>query len=183
MMTEPYKKVKSLAAYIDRIGAEQLNFYRFIVREYKGNYYKERVIIKLTKAGEITCHSKQYAPTEEEVKAILEEVPKHSSKWPDYIQAKNMNAFSKYCKAKKEDLWEFYDRATGKIIMVQPRCLNKKINKKYYVPWAMFSDGSWLQMEPDCKLPLWKPKKKTKNKIMIHEGGKCGRYADWLCNN
>lgn len=180
---QPYKKIKSLAAYIDRVKAEQLNFKRFIIRDYKGHYYTERIIIRLTPEGDIHCPQKLYAPTEEEAKAIKEEVPKFSPKWPQYMQAKNMHGFEKFCKAKKENLWEFYDRNTGKIIMIQERRFNAKAGKKYYVPWTLYSDGSWLDMEPDTKLPLWKPKKKLKNKIMIHEGAKCGKYVDWLCNS
>lgn len=182
-MNEQYKKIKPLAQYIDRIGAEQLNFKRFMVKEYKGHYYKEKVIIKLTPEGDITCGKKEYAPTEEEVAAIKAAVPSFSDKWPKHIAAKSLSGLDKFTKAKKDNLWEFWDRASGGLRMVQERRLHSKTGLKYYVPWTLYSDGKWLSMEPDGPLPLWKPKKKLRNKIMVHEGAKCGRFVDWLCNS
>lgn len=182
-MNEQYKKIKPLAQYIDRIGAEQLNFKRFMIKEYKGHYYKEKILIKLSPEGEISCPKKEYQPTQEEADAIKAEVPKHSDKWPKHILAKSMAGLDKYTKAKKDNLWEFWDRQKGGITMVQERRLHPKTGLKYYVPWTLYSDGKWLSMEPDGPLPLWKPRKKLRNKIMIHEGGKCGRFADWLCNS
>lgn len=177
-----YKKIKSLAAYIDRIGAEQKTFNRFMICEYKGHYYKEKSIIRIGDDGTVYT-KKEFAPTEEEAARLKEEIPKHAATWPKYIQARSLHNLDKYTNAKKEDIFEFYDRATGLIIMVQERRLNRKIGKKYYVPWTMYSDGKWRSMEPEGKLPFWKPKKKLKAKIMIHEGGKPARYCDWLVNS
>lgn len=182
-MNEQYKKIKSLAKYIDRIGAEQLNFKRFMVKEYKGHYYKEKVIIKLNELGEIKCSKREYQPTEEEIAAIKAEVPAHSAKWPKHILAKSLSGLDKFTKAKKDNLWEFWDRHKGGLTMVQERRHHSKTGLKYYVPWTLYSDGKWLSMEPDGPLPLWKPKKKLRNKIMVHEGAKCGRFVDWLCNS
>lgn len=181
-ITTEYKKIKSLAAYIDRIGAEQRHFSQFMICEYKGNYYKEKSLIRLKEDGTIFC-KREFAPTEEEAAAIKAELPKYSVDWPKYIKAKSAAGLDKYTKAKKDDLFEFYDRATGHIIMIQEKRLNKKTGQKFYIPWTMWNDGKWRSMEPNAKLPFWKPKKRLKAKIMVHEGGKAARYADWLVNS
>jgi hypothetical protein len=42
-----HKTVPALCAYIERIGAEELNFKRYMVKEYKGTYYAERALIRI----------------------------------------------------------------------------------------------------------------------------------------
>ena len=63
----------ALAAYIHRLGAEQLNFRTFMIKETTGNYYTEKVLIKLSREGVISCSVEGYAPTPEEERAIQRE--------------------------------------------------------------------------------------------------------------
>lgn len=72
-----YSKFPALRTYIDRIGAEQLNFRRFMVKEYRGShYYVEKTLIKILPDFSIECTSREYEPTEEEAEAIKRELAK-----------------------------------------------------------------------------------------------------------
>lgn len=175
--TDHYKTIPALASYIDRIGAEQLNFKRFILKEHKGHYYTEKCLVIIKKDFTIACTKKEYKPTDEEAAAIKEALIK--VEWPKAITAKNINALITVSGAKKDDLFEFFDRKTGEISFVQEKKVNKD-GSKNYLPWTFFSDGKWRMMEPDGALPFWKPKERLSAKIMIHEGAKAARYIHWL---
>jgi hypothetical protein len=178
-----YKSIPALASYIDRVGAEQLNFRRFMVKEHKGHYYHERALIKISSDGTISCNVEEYAPTEEEVGAIKLAIA--SADWPKAIGASNVTKLlaDELKFADRDDIFEFWDRKTNTIKMVQQRW-EPEGKPKVYIPWTFFSDGKWRRMEPDGALPMWKPKEKRfKDRIMIHEGAKAARYVDWFLND
>lgn len=178
-----YKSIPALAAYIDRIGAEQLNFRRFMIKEHKGHYYTEKAIIKIERDGTIHSNKKEYAPTKEEAEQIKGALM--SAEWPKAILASNINSLLKLTKANKEDLFVFRSRKEKGIIMVQQRCTFKN-GDKAYLPWTLFSDNEWRRMEPDGPLPFWKPEKTdetARTKIMIHEGAKAAAHVDWMINS
>lgn len=179
-----YKRIAPLAAYIDKIGAEQINFRKFIVKKHFGHYYSERCTITIKPDGSITASDKDYLPEADEAKAISAAIQDQVKTWPRSIGAKNIDALIKVSGAKRENLAEFYSRKDGTIIFVQERRQDKS-GAKHYLPWTFFSDGSWLMMEPDGALPFWKPKNRTNvcTSIMIHEGAKTARYVDWLVNS
>lgn len=177
---ENYKTIPALAAYIDRVGAEQLNFRRFMVKEHKGNYYTEKSLIIIKPDNSIFSSKKEFAPTEEELKAIREALAK--IEWPKAIGARNIDALLKdNPKSKKENFYEFLSRKDNTITMVQERRENAD-GSKSYIPWTYFSDGQWRAMEPDGMLPFWKPSKRRSAKIMVHEGAKAARAIDALIN-
>src|SRR5271166_2540876 len=64
---------KAMKAYINRIGAEQLNFKRYIIREYIGKYYEEKTLVTINEEGDIHCTNEEYAPSKEESAAIKRE--------------------------------------------------------------------------------------------------------------
>ena len=165
---------KSVLNYFERVGAEVLNFRRAMVKTYKGNYYIERAIIKLLEDGTVVCSVKEFAPTEEEVAAMKADLAK--VEWPKTIKARSTDALRKLIKG--DEIYEFIDRATGEIIMVQQR----RDNPKKYVPWTMLSTGQWVAMEPDGALPFWKPpvNSETAGRIMIHEGAKVAAFVTKL---
>jgi uncharacterized protein DUF5906 len=173
-----YRTLPALAAYIDRIGAEELNFRRFMVKERKAHYYLEKSLIKLDNDGSITCSTVAHRPTKEEADAIKEEIKKVIDKWPKTIGATNLKKLTKA----RGKLYTFWDQQRKHIIMVQERVETQ--DGKYYVPWCFFSDGEWRSMEPDGKLPFWKPEV-TRNKanIMVHEGAKAAAFIDGLIND
>src|SRR5882724_9535925 len=168
-----YRTLPALAAYIDRIGAVELNFRRFMVKENKGVYYLERSLIRIASDGTVTCTTAEHKPTKEEADAIKEEVK--GCEWPKAIGANNLQKL----KARGK-LFTFWDQQRKTIIMVQERVETKE-GGKYYVPWTFFSDGEWRSMEPDGKLPFWKPAdSRNKSKIMVHEGAKAAAFIDGL---
>lgn len=174
-----YKKIPALAAYIDRIGAEELNFKRFMVKDYQGNhYYKERCVIKIEPNGDIKVTNKNYAPTEDEAKAIKESLVNYN--FPRCIRASDGNFDELKQKLAGDTIfYEFWDRTEDNIIMVQQRTVIK--GKKTFIPWTFWSDGEWRMMEPEQNLPFWKPRYATgKTRIMVHEGAKTAAFVHTL---
>lgn len=183
-MSDNYKLYPALAAYIDRIGAEQLNFRRFMVKEHRGKYYTEKSLIKITPDGDILCDNEEYAPTEEELKAIQAELA--TADFPKAIGATEplLKKLTKQLDCRAQDLFALWSRTKdGTVIrMVQQRV--EIDGAKYYLPWTYFSDSQWRRMEPEGKLPFWKPRtKREKGRIMVHEGAKAARFVDWMLND
>src|SRR5258708_16684840 len=172
-----YKLYPALASYIDRIGAEQLNFRRFMVKEHRGAYYLEKAVIRIAADGSIKCTTIDHAPTDEERVAIKAEVRKCD--WPkSCLEATTVAKL----KVTMDKLHIFWDRDRKHIMMCQERVDND--DGKIYIPWTFFSDGKWRCMEPDGDLPFWKPPKcRNKCQIMIHEGAKAAAFCDDLVNN
>ena len=172
-----------LMTYLNRIGAEVLNFRRAMVKEYvKGkNYYYEKTLIKIAGDGTISLKNKEHAPTPEEQEAIISafaetEFPKsiHATRagYEKFLTDQGINT---------ENFYALYDRRDGQIIMVQQRIRNDD-GSKSYLPHTFFSDGIWRGMEPDQDLPFWKPRVARKARIMIHEGAKAARFMHKLVN-
>lgn len=164
----------AVLAYFARVGAEILNYKRAMVKTYKGHYYIERALIKLGDDGSVTCSVKEFAPTEEEASAIKEAL--RGIEWPRTIGARSVVGLKGLVQG---DIYQFIDRASDEIIMVQERRIRAD-GSKAYLPWVFLSNGEWVSMEPDGDLPFWKPEKRTGpgGKIMIHEGAKAAAAAD-----
>lgn len=175
---------EALARYIKRIGAEQVNFRKFQIIENLGKYYTEKVFIYLEQDGTIKCSRKSDEPTKEEAASI--KAACDGIKFPVSIgaSASNVRALLKQLGCDKDSLFVFYTRHPkeneGNILMCQQR-VDDEWGGKRYVPWTFFSDGRWLNMELDGKLPFFKPEKERSKFIMVHEGAKAARYAENLC--
>lgn len=182
-----YRAIPPLADYIDRVGAEQLNFRRFMVKEYRSHYYIEKTVIKLFPDGSISCSAKEHSPTKEEAEAIKGYFAANKIEWPKAILAPTIARLKPLILHPESTLYELWSRKEEGIIMVQERrpMDTGERNKEYY-PWTFFSDGKWRCMEPDGDLPFWKPKKKRGPgiaRIMIHEGAKAAKICDELVND
>lgn len=179
---EKVKNPKALQDYIERIEADQINFRKFIIKQYQGEYYIESAIISVSDEGIITSSDKKYLPTDQEQDAIIEEFKK--IEFPKQILAKQANLTSLKNKiSKKSSLYEFWTFDRKSLVMVQEKRIDKNGSKKY-IPWTFFSDGVWRALEPENGLPLWKPKKsRNKSRIMIHEGAKAAQFIDGLVND
>ena len=165
---------RCVLAYFERVGAEVLNFRRAMVRSYRGSYYIERALIKISSEGDVTCTEKEFAPTEEEAAAMKEAL--QGIEFPRTITARTTQGIPA-----KGELYEFLDRKSGEIIMVQERRTSAD-GSKQYIPWVFLSNGEWVAMEPDGALPFWKPaeSKGPGARIMIHEGAKAALAASNL---
>lgn len=172
-----------LLGYYKRIGAEALNFRRAMVREYhSNNYYVEKTFIKITSDYEIECSRKEHDPTKEEREAI--KIALDKIEFPKSIGA-TPQGFAKWLQStgkNEENVFQFIDQKDGTIKMAQERWVDKS-GIKHYLPWTLWSDGQWRQLEPDGALPFWKPFKEISKKIMIHEGGKAARFVHNLLHN
>jgi uncharacterized protein DUF5906 len=188
--TFDYRNFRALKSYIERVGAEQVNFRRFLVKEYgddQRRYYRVAATIKIID-GEIECEEAEYAPSSEEAEAIKAELAK--VEWPRSIPAglaevKELAASG----AITGELYVFVDGSRKKVIMCQERRENEQDpSKKIFIPWTMFMAGGhspfWREMEPDGALPFWKPPAfRNKAKVMIHEGAGAAKYCDDLVND
>lgn len=185
-VTTNYRRIPPLAGYINRIGAEEKNFRSYLVTEYRGNYYYERVLIKIGLDGEIWVSNKDYAPTKEEAEAI--KVALKEISFPKSIAVRDtseLRAMLVERYGEEPRYWEFYDVERKQVLMVQQR-IRLPSGAKHYPSWTFWSDGIWRMMEPDntTGLPFWKPKvrRSTTNSIMVHEGGKAAEFCDALVN-
>ena len=62
--------IQSLAAYAIRIGAEQLNFKKYMVKTWIDVYYTEKVYIEIDSAGEVAVSAFVLAQLGEESEAL-----------------------------------------------------------------------------------------------------------------
>jgi Family of unknown function (DUF5906) len=179
-----YETIPALATYINRIDAHELNFKRFMIRKYnnENNYYRERCLITIKPDFSITCTDPQFAPTSEELSAIQTALQRID--FPTATHA-TRGAFKTLVQrlGNSEHVFAFHDRVHEDIIMAQQR-VETNDGKKYF-PWSMWSDGEWRRMEPDEKLPFWKPDipNKVGQRIMVHEGAKTASFVHELVNN
>lgn len=184
-----YLQIPALRDYIDRIGAEELNFRTFIKRDYKGHYYTERVTIKIGSDGKVTCPDKNMLPSSDEAKEIEKAILDYQDKWPKHQRVTRARA-REFMKTLAADSvgYEYitYDRSTEEVIMIQERRITE--DGKAYIPWSFWAEdgkaGKWLRMEPEGKLPFWKPlikdRRKDVDKIMVHEGAKAAAHITRL---
>jgi hypothetical protein len=175
-----------LAAYIDRVGAEQLNFRRFMIKEYKGShYYLEKTLIKVMDDCSIECNNKEHEPTELEAAAIQAELSKVEFPKSTRATLANVNELLESGQI-TGSLYTFMDNARKQVIMCQERRATEK--GKAYIPWTMFvtpgGSAIWRAMEPEGPLPFWKPRtRRNKSSLMIHEGAKTAYFIDALVND
>lgn len=127
-------------AYIERIGAERLNFNKYIIKIEKGNYYTEKEIITVNEDGLIGCFNASLLPSEDEQEKISREFK--GIKFPKQITATEAQ-FKNFIQQKKNKNSVFYEFRTSdrkKIIMVQER-RTRADGTKQYIPWTLFSNA------------------------------------------
>ena len=170
-----YRTIAPLAAYIDRVGAEELNFRRFMIKDWRGSYYTQRVLITINGDRDIVCTDDEYAPTDTEraaIKAALQAVDFPKSVHAPKAKLKDLKTI---LGTGEHFLYEFFDQANGNVIMVQQRMVTED-GRKFFKSWSFWSDGQWRAMEPDGALPFWKPYPALgKSRIMVHEGAKAAK--------
>ena len=181
-----YRAFPALRAYIDRIGATELSFKTFMVQTWIDKYYVDKCFIRIDVEGRtISCTNPKFAPSAAEETLIVGEL--QGRQFPEPVGATDIVGLIQTIESRgdhvePEDLFELWDRQSGRIVMVQRRYQKPGENKEYH-PWTLFNDGRWRQMEPGGPLPFWKPKKKISNAIMVHEGAKAARFCEWLCRS
>jgi len=184
-----YRAIPALAAYIDRVGAEQSSLRRFTVSiklaEDGGHYRRDTATIQLKEDGSITA-PEAVAPTDAEAAAIKTAFTRLLAQgwaWPESI-THNLNSAEEQRRklgVDKANWFVFLDTARTSVIMCQQRIVPPGAVDSKYLPWTFYSDGQWRCKEPDAPLPFWKPpERRLTNNIMVHEGAKAARYCHWL---
>jgi hypothetical protein len=172
-------KLPALRRYINRIDARQLNFRKFAVFEPVGpkRYPKACAFIEIAN-GKLLCNSADHAPTEDEVKAIESELI--DVEFPTSIEARDAEDLKAKLNRADGVWYECWNHKTGLLRMTQHAYPDAN-GKTQYVCWSLWSDGEWRNMEPDGKLPFYKPRTRTIGaRLMIHEGGKAGAYSQLI---
>lgn len=169
--------VGAVLLYLQRVGAEARSLRTAVVKEHRGNYWKDLAVIRFTKTGDVVCPVLEYAPTEEERNTIKVELSK--VQWPELKPLRTLGALPEGVqKAKTGDRFIFRNEA-GEIIMIQVRVTRK--GEKAYVPYTYWDDDEWRCAEPDGALPLFNLEKlKDAAYVFIHEGAKSARYVQWM---
>lgn len=181
-------RIPALAAYLERVGAEELNFRRFMVKQYVGerNYYVERTLIRINADGSISCSREEHEPTAEERKAIGDALQKIDLPKSVHATVESAQAHARTLRGKAFLFYVRRDRGKDLVSMIQERWV-KEDGSKIHVAWSFWSDGEWRRMEPDGPLPIWKPARRGdrrgKGRIMIHEGAKSAAHVDALVND
>jgi hypothetical protein len=173
----------ALRAYVERVGAKQRNFRRYVVTEEDASGYGRVVARIKIAAGKIECDREELAPTEAErstIEAELAAINFPKSIVASLVQAENQR---KEIGAARQDWFAILNKSRDGVATCQQRVEPADDGRKFYLPWTYFSDGAWRRMEPDGKLPLWKPRQARHGPKMIHEGAKAASFVDWLVND
>lgn len=177
MKIKSLSDIKSIANYLQRIGAEPRSLSSAVVKEQSGKYWTDVATIRFSKKGEITVSDLQFGPTELEAASIAEECAK--VEWPTMKPIDRIvNAPAMIKNADPKDIYEFRNEE-NKIVFVQVRI--EQDGSKSYVPWTYFSDDEWRCTEPEGQLPLYGIETiKDNTTIFIHEGAKAAKYVQWM---
>jgi hypothetical protein len=184
MSQETANLPSALMDYYSRIGAEVLNFKRAMIKIRHGQYYTEKCLIKVASDGTVTSSLEDFNPTEVEQAAIKSQWTSHDH--PRHVEAEEAMARDRISWLRDQkpdsDTHIFYSRLTGRVIMLQQRFYDDN-DVRQFIPHTLWSDGKWRTMEPEERLPLWKPKKARKGRIMVHEGSKAAMAAEAIATD
>jgi hypothetical protein len=177
-------RTPALKAYINRVGATQKSFRKFVV-EGEPAYGKMRHALATIKidGDKIICDNKEHAPSADEAKSIAAEL--QAITFPTSISfTSNQIAQLAAQLGDHPTLFKFCNRTGGTFSFVQQRTYLKGGGKND-LPWTFWSDGQWRQMEPDGGLlPLYGLDQLSKGRpVMIHEGAKTAAYLQRLTDS
>lgn len=171
-------EIVSLAAYLQRIGAEPRSLRTAVVKEMHGAYWKDIAVIRVNKDGTIQAPD-AFAPTESEATLIKSEC--ESVEWPELVKGYGKVLPDQLKSVPVKDLFFFRDEE-DRVIMIQQRIEDGE-GGKAYVPWTFWSDSQWRRMEPEGKLPLWGIDQLKRHAVVfIHEGAKAARAMAEMVN-
>lgn len=170
--------LSSIAAYLQRIGAEPRSLRVAVIKEQQGAYWTDIATIRILKDGEVDA-PEDFAPTESERVIIRQEVL--AAEWPtSIILGASYELPDPLKAADTDDIFELKDR-NGRLVMIQQRLKDPKSGEKKYVPWTFWSDQRWRNAEPEGPLPLFGLETiKDNTTVFIHEGAKAARAVQRL---
>lgn len=169
--------IGAVRTYLSRVGAEPRSLRTAVVRETRGNYWRDLAVIRFDKDGEIDCTTPEFGPTDLERAAIKDSFA--GVQWPQIKPLSRIVQPPDMIKnAPEKDIFLFRDEEE-RIIFVQVRLESK--GTKSYLPWTYWDDDNWRMMEPDGALPLYNGHRlKDTATVFIHEGAKAARHVQWM---
>lgn len=172
--------LQSIAAYLQRIGAEPRSLRVAVVKEQAGAYWTDIATIRILKNGDVEA-PENFEPTESEAIIIKQEVL--AAEWPtSIILGRSYPLPDELKEADPETIFELKTR-DGRLIMIQQRVNDPKSGEKKYVPWTCWSDNRWRKAEPEGPLPLYGLDTiGDHTTVFIHEGAKAARAVHRLIN-
>ena len=201
---DPFPTPKAFADYLRRIGAEEVNFTRAMIRIYgtgkHNSYYVEKVLItldrddysiKLSREGKPLAGEelKQYEPTPDEAEAIksayIAKPPPRSICASESCAQHYIRALIRERGLNEKDFYIIRTRRPDNectVKLIQERWTDE-LGDKGYSTHTLWSDRNWRKQEPDGALPFWKPEERSYKPIMIHEGAKAAKCIDWMLND
>ena len=191
-----YTEIEALAAYINRIGAEQRTFRRFEIPGIKGRgHYKPwKGVVVVLDDGKIVPKgvAEELRPTEEEEAAVIKAyaamkkrgiVPPHQREFgPSIAEAKRIELG-----VAPENWFVFLTKDRQNVRWCQERVEKISLEGGDYIPHSLWVNGgeeSWEKMEWEGNgLTLWYPPLRRKEaldtgyrNICLHEGAKAARF-------
>lgn len=170
------EQLPSVRSYLHRIGAEVRSMRTAVIKEVRGNYWKDLAAIRFNRDGSIDAPA-EYLPTEDEAYNIRKTI--EQIQFPKLLPLANpllsKNLPPAIKEAKPENIYFFYCE-DNKASMMQVRI--DTVSGKRYFPWTYWDDDVWRQMEPEGLLPLWGLDQLVEGKhtiAFIHEGAKAAR--------
>lgn len=181
MVLESLLDLSSVRQYLSRVGAEPRSLRVAVVKEPRGNYWRDVATIKFAKDGTVDVSDVRYSPTDAESESIKREFA--SVRWPQLkLLSRIIDPPDAIKQAAAKDIFEFRN-SEGLIVMVQVRRDDKKTGQKRYVPYTYWDDERWRAAEPEGQLPLWGVENiKDNTTAFIHEGAKAARAIHDLVN-
>ncbi len=171
--------IPEVDTYLRRIGASMRSLWSAVVKENRGQYWKDIVSIRFNRLGDIKLHPEEladrYGPTDDEKKDIKAAITTGGHAFPAQVPIHNLvgDVPAMIKNATREQIFEFRN-VRNEIIFVQVRIETPE--GKAYIPWTYWSDGQWRNMEPEGDLPLWGMERvKDNTTVFLHEGAKAAR--------
>ena len=171
-------RMPALAAYVERIGAEQKNFRKYVIpatdEPMYGHTRRGIATIWLQADGTVQCAKEEFAPTEDEAVLIASQFA--AAGLPTSIKANSIQvaALRAQLRAKYDAdpmLFVFKTLGVDDVLFVQQR-IRTTDGGKNDLPWSYWSDAVWRNMEPDDALPLCGLEQPLHKPVMLHEGAK-----------
>ena len=180
-MISSMSDLHSVAAYLQRIGAEPRSLRVAVVKEQHGDYWTDIATIRIDKQAGTIDAPEGFEPTEGEAAMIKSEVL--AADWPSSVTLGKGFELPPELKASGPDSIFELRNAEGRLVMIQQRVDDPKSGEKRYVPWCYWSDDKWRKAEPEGPLPLYGLDKLHDNTtVFIHEGAKAARAMQRLIN-
>jgi hypothetical protein len=173
-MISSLRDLPAVLAYLQRVGADAVNFRKArVVREING-YPKEIGYATFRPDGTIKVHGEMDQPTDSELQLMSLEIME--AEFPQVVTLAAIDYLPEGITLSDSSTLVFHD-FDKRICMLQQR-IEREDGGKDYVPWTRWSDGQWRRMEPAETLPFYGLDALGNSHILfLHEGAKAAHHV------